>query len=502
MNKLTISDIITEQEISKWNDGDVISISAPTGAGKSHFIKHSLTAKAHENDEKVLMLLHRNRCISQFKREIEKFKYKSAIDIRTYQSIEEIKSNKNVFNFNPYKYIVIDEMHYFLDDSPFNRRTYLSLNAILEQKGITRIFMSATGGDMNEFLEKPTNGIKPIKYTFERDFNHIQNVSVYTNDEYVNDIVKDVLRRGEKMILFFNSAEKAYKYYKKHKDVAIFNCGESNSKHAKHIDEYEMDYLLENKCLDDGISLIFTTMTLDAGLNIEELEFKNVLYDGKLSMSQMIQCMGRIRILNDDHKINVYIKNHNNNQIGHNEAIFNVKYEYGLDFLKYKRDNDIIGFVEKYMFDADDYGKLVHDDVVDGQLTKSLNEVAFFKIRKDLKVIEEIKKVGSFIDYLKKFFERDDIFFYNASSVVGTTVTEYLSYIDGIELYKENQDELKRILELNNYKWRTFGINTVSRILKDGKFGYTIKSRKDRRRKINGKPNPQYNKMYWMIEKK
>lgn len=37
-----ISDIITEEEIMKWQPGDNILISAPMGSGKSYFCKNIL----------------------------------------------------------------------------------------------------------------------------------------------------------------------------------------------------------------------------------------------------------------------------------------------------------------------------------------------------------------------------------------------------------------------------------------------------------------------------
>ena len=84
-----ISDIITEEEIMKWQPGDNILISAPMGAGKSYFCKNSLYEVAKGLEGKVLMLLHRTNCVEQFKSEIEQDAKEDVIDIRTYQSIEQ-----------------------------------------------------------------------------------------------------------------------------------------------------------------------------------------------------------------------------------------------------------------------------------------------------------------------------------------------------------------------------------------------------------------------------
>ena len=41
-NRQTVSNLIKESDIQSWMPGDVITISAGTGAGKSHFIKNGL----------------------------------------------------------------------------------------------------------------------------------------------------------------------------------------------------------------------------------------------------------------------------------------------------------------------------------------------------------------------------------------------------------------------------------------------------------------------------
>lgn len=495
-NEITVSDIITEKDVDSWQDGDIVSISAPTGKGKSHFIKHSLAERAFKNGERIIMFLHRNQCIEQFTKELMGCEYASAVDIKTYQSVETMERFQKEFDFSQYKYIVVDEMHYFLDDSSFNKYTDLSLGAILNQKDKTRIFMSATGDDMNEFLED-YNDLELIKYELAKDFKHIRNITLFDNDKFIIDIIQDVLRRGEKMILFFEGAERAYKYYREFKDISLFNCSESNRTHSRYVDRIAIKELLENERASDDVSLIFTTMCMDAGLNIHDEKFRNVFYYGKLSVSQLIQCMGRTRIQHDNHKLHIYMKNHNNQKIGGHQTQIQNKFIFVNDFLTLP----INDFIIKHGREMSRYGDIVYDTVVDGIPTKKVNSLAYHKILKDMDLIKAIKDTdnGNLHDYLKELFGIEGIFFYNGSSVVNVTLSDYLSYIEGVELYKEAQEELKRILELNGYGRRSMGINTINGILKDGKFGYTISSKKDNRRSINGEVNLMYKKTYWII---
>ena len=56
MVKKRVSEIITTEEIKKWNKGDIITITAGTGAGKSYFIKNILYAFAKQENKKILFL--------------------------------------------------------------------------------------------------------------------------------------------------------------------------------------------------------------------------------------------------------------------------------------------------------------------------------------------------------------------------------------------------------------------------------------------------------------
>ena len=105
MREKNISSLITIDTVRNWNKGEVITISAPTGKGKSHFIKNNVYLVAAERGQKILFLVHRKRCKQQFYDELKRDRKLDTIDVVTYQTIEHIKD----FDFNEYEYIVCDE---------------------------------------------------------------------------------------------------------------------------------------------------------------------------------------------------------------------------------------------------------------------------------------------------------------------------------------------------------------------------------------------------------
>jgi hypothetical protein len=54
---------------------------------------------------------------------------------------------------------VCDEFQYFISDASFSKTTDISLNMILSQKSVVKIFMSATG----DYVKNYMNNIKKIE---------------------------------------------------------------------------------------------------------------------------------------------------------------------------------------------------------------------------------------------------------------------------------------------------------------------------------------------------
>lgn len=154
--KKWITDVISKEEVEKWEPGNVVLISAPMGAGKSYFCKNPLYDIANEKNGRILMLIHRSNCVDQFKYELETAKKTDVIDVVTYQSLEygKLHNLKNQINLSLYHYIISDEFHYFFNDSSFNNKTAVSFQMIMSNTSAVRIFMSATGEYMARYIRK------------------------------------------------------------------------------------------------------------------------------------------------------------------------------------------------------------------------------------------------------------------------------------------------------------------------------------------------------------
>jgi hypothetical protein len=59
MPKQYISDVITNEEIAKWKQGNRILIHSQTGSCKSEFIKTKIYEYCKDNNKKILLLSNR-----------------------------------------------------------------------------------------------------------------------------------------------------------------------------------------------------------------------------------------------------------------------------------------------------------------------------------------------------------------------------------------------------------------------------------------------------------
>lgn len=104
--RIRVTDKISEKNISAWEPAQPVIITAGTGVGKSYFIKNVLYRYARNNNQKILMLIHRKLCVEQFRMEIEEDGKNDVIEIMTYQKLEKSEMYEIDLKLNRYKYIV------------------------------------------------------------------------------------------------------------------------------------------------------------------------------------------------------------------------------------------------------------------------------------------------------------------------------------------------------------------------------------------------------------
>ena len=484
---MRVSELITCDTIRQWSVNDTISITAGTGAGKSYWVKNILYLIAAEQKEKILFLIHRSNCINQFQNEILKDNKQDVIDIMSYQKLEAhyLKYNEHL-DLREYKYIVCDEFHYFLSDATFNKSTDLSLNNILDQKAI-KVFMSATSGAIEGYLTRFKN-IELVKYELPIKFDFINKLCFFNKDITNETIINYILNEtNDKAIIFINSAEKAYRLFKKYEENAIFNCSQNNSKHYKYVDKDLIDDMLANEKFDKRI--LITTSCLDAGVNLIDDKLKYIVINDIFDIEVIKQMIGRKRLKNKDDYINLYIKSYNNNQLGGIKTKLTKRIERANYFKKYGSEK----YIDKY-FKDNDRDNIIYDTNTENGFKKVLNELMYYKLVCDIVNIAAIQmnKSGKYLGfniYVSNCLQYKDNYIFIEEENTKMNLNEYLEMLIGEKLDKDKQKELIDMIDLkvNGRKQKSY--NKLNEGLKMLKLPYIII------------PKKSNNQRYWIIEK-
>lgn len=472
---ITVSNIVTTHEIKQWKIGDIITITAGTGVGKSYFIKNILYAYAKENHQKILMLIHRTNCVEQFQREIERDKKTDVIDIETYQKLEYKNLNGYKNYLNTYKYIVCDEFHYFMSDALFNKTTDVSLNCILNSIGTIRIFMSATGHYMKNYINNIKH-METINYEIPASYNFIQTLRFFNKDETIEKYIKECIETKSKAIFFIQSAEKAYKLYIKYKKYCLFNCGKSD-RHYKYVDKNKISKMLIEEHFNENI--LITTTCLDAGVNIIDIEVKHIIIDVK-DIGSLIQCIGRRRIKNEDDKINIYIKSITNKQLGGIKSDLIKK----MNIADYRKEHTVKETILKYPR-YKNIDNIVYDDVVDedNKCTIKINEMMYFKCLIEVANIDTMIQYGKFgyckfLACLFKFVDDSNGKFsyeIEEEDEEGNKLKDYLNNMVGkVILQQKDRKQLIEKIDVKANGKQLKGINNLNGALEEMGIPYRI----------------------------
>lgn len=336
---------------SEWEDGECIFISSPTGSGKTYFVLNVLRPFLIERNRKALYLV--NRCVlkDQIEKEVERIQLRTGeirnpIDIKTYQSIEDsiccgeyreeengtyksFAENKMYEDYQQYKYVVCDECHYFLTDSNYNANTAISFRFIQEMFfDKIRIFMSATMGDIREYIKKDNRRRLSPQYTpfykfcpphqlytdidsarhsdaydgyyryygfsIEKDYGYLD-IEIVKNAGEIIDLINSG-KNGGKWLIFVDSINFGINL---EKELNQNSC--DNGKQAVFISSGYKD---DVKCLKEmkGITeqemqsarVLIATSVLDNGINLRDTGLKNMVIMADTE-TEFIQMLGRKR---------------------------------------------------------------------------------------------------------------------------------------------------------------------------------------------------------------
>ena len=493
---LRVSDVVTPDKIESWILGDLITIKSGTGGGKSYLIKNVLYPIAKENGDKILMLMHRSNCLDQFKEELTRDDKLDTIKIMTYQKLEFMYLKKNPKDLDEYQYIVCDEFHYFMGDASFSKTTDISLDLILSQSLATRIFMSATGDHMKTYI----NDIKrkeTIDYELPITYEFINSLTFFYNNDTFDELIEEVIEKNQKVILFIQSARKAYDLYKKFKKYCLFNCSKNNKDYYKYVNKEKIKDMLEKERFEELI--LITTTCMDAGVNIIDLELKHMICDVE-DTGTLIQCIGRKRIQHDEDKFDLYIKTLSNKSLGGKTTQLNKK----LKMAEFLKAHTVQEFINEYQREYDT-SNMVYDAVVmeKNRGTKKVNELMFFKCNTDKEEIIKILEFGKvgYYEYIKELFGMEEYRILEEDYKINI-LEKYLDKIVGKRLLKEEQKELAERVDIkrNGKLLKSYG--SLNAYFLEDNISYMIKTYIDRVKKLeNGTKNPQHGKVYWVIYK-
>lgn len=335
-------------EYKSWEPGDNIFITTQTGSGKTFFILHELLPYAFRNNRKILYLVNRSILADQINQEITEYAIEErdnfGVDLRdyilvlTYQYLEQMyykdKGERDEDKFNwlcKYYYVVCDECHYFINDSLFNTRTYISHFTLRMYCQAVTIYISATMDEwettlsiyepmrfimqnniqvshpesdnpyLNEGVRVSRNFYEKIKrYDGERDYEYLQ-IKAFKDISDIPDLIRQEDKK-EKWLIFYNDIKKGQELEKKLKEDNVdaifidssYKKDEETGGTVQHIvSEQEMN-----------CKVIIATSALDNGISIKDSGLRNliILAENKV---EFIQMLGRKR--EDGRKVKLFL---------------------------------------------------------------------------------------------------------------------------------------------------------------------------------------------------
>lgn len=469
---MTVTDLISVEDIKSWNKGDMITISAGTGSGKSHFIKNKLYEYAKENDLQILMLIHRKNCVDQFQMELESQERTDHLTVKTYQFLEALSRNKTVYDLGKYDYIVADEAHYMFSDSAFNHFTDISLKLIMEDNS-TKIFMSATGNKIFEYIrsEKHLN-IKTIDYYLPSDYSNIKKLNFFYRNDTIVELLDMVMKSKKKGIFFIQSSEEAYKLHKRYPDRTIFSCSEGNKRY-RYVDEDKIKSLLQNEKFDEQV--LITTSVFEAGINITDRDVGTIVIDME-SIDTVIQCVGRKRFIDNDDRLVVNIKAKSKSSL--NGRISTLQNNIIIPLELYKNgDKSMVEKHSRTLNKSDMIYPVLND--LNGIEIK-LNEMMFFRSVSDVvetRKILNIDKPNPYCDHVSMLLNKRYSIIEEENKKM--EIENYLELIKGDKLMKDDQKRLIEFFGLRDYRNRLQkSISILNVYLSSNEIPYTIVSKR------------------------
>ena len=458
--KKRVSDLITIDDLQSWTPDTPVIILAPTASGKSHLIKNTLYELSCETQRQILMLIDRLITVNQFRAELERADEDNGtnkadtIHVDTYQLIQynELHGREYDFDLSKFSFVVADEFHYFIADADFNKATDVAFEKIMSMTDKIKIFMSATGEDVASYIKDYPNRTwkDPLVYKLDIPPQTIGHLNYYYDNAVLDVIAEKILSGKDKGIFFIQSAKRAYEFFRKYKEHALFNCSEYNTAYAEHVDRDAIKKMLVEEKFEK--QLLITTTALSTGVNLIDRDIKHIILDVP-DVGELIQCLGRKRQIDGMDIPEVYIKAFDNKSLNGRKS----KLAKALEMADYFRETNTSELLKKYPRQVD-YNGIIYDKPIPGETdvcTKRINELRYLKKRLDIKEIDQMIETGKYgycqyvAKRLCKYNEVEDRYDYTVIRGDGT-LPDYLESHVGVEMLQVR--DRKKLIETMNVR--------------------------------------------------
>ena len=460
--KQTYSDLITIEEVMKWEKGKIQLFNGGTGTGKTFFATNTL-AKNLPKGSKILFLCNRKSLREEvFLDVVKKHKTKDIVDVMTYHKlINMLLLNEKVLQ---YDFIICDEAHFLTVDCKYVDKVDLFYNWIAQQNSRI-IFMTATYQIVKMLiLDKIQN-----EYKIDMDYSYVEKLELlYGKHDIENRIFQLLKDTKDKIVYFASSAKEAYRIYLMlGNENAHFYCSNNNKDFSRHS---------EAECIKNNTfkkRVLITTTVLNNGINLFDKSIKHILTD-IYNLDDLQQCLGRKRIINEDDTCNFYIKVYNNKTLGGKKAVINKKLglvnSYYTDKSKFKQT-----YINSRGFKGlDDVFDIVDFNCNnDESVNIVVNETRHYALKIESVYIEGMLRVGYetiLLNRLGKTISKDIITTCNdrkGEIILKSELELYLESIVDKRLFEEDRKELIEKLNIRRDGKQMKSVGVLDSVLKE-----------------------------------
>ncbi len=432
------------EQYKEWTPNSNILMSAGMSTGKTTFALDVLGNYARQNNKRILYLTNRKALNEEIYSKIEINKLQGIVFTITYHKLQNVLLNKGKNKaqnkkdksiYDDIDYIICDECHYFLTDS-WNNLTDIAYEYILNHQQAIKIYMSATGFYVFSELEKQLQNKEIVNYYLPNDFNYIEKINFYSQQEYVNNLINS-LPANEKLIYFNRKLENVLELHEQYNNSS-FVCSKYNKNYKEFITK---DALVDHKLTNQ---LTFVTTVWDNGINIIDSSVKHIVID-IVDLVTLIQCIGRRRIINENDKVILHIRNWNKQEL---TQFINPKFAQRTLNDAFIKENE--EYLKQLKIGEVDKGICLYSDLSTKELT--LNRLMDKNIRIQIdEYYHSTVKNNSFAKFINKVIkcENIELIDYDKDNKHQQIMELklYLDNIDGEHLYNEQQQDLCSMLK-------------------------------------------------------